>query len=228
MSDQRRCLFTALDFSDDPTLPWTPYLIQNPCLKGQAVAERIIYKEVLIAILDTGDAEMYLSAGIQKFQSLFLQLFDPAYNARAMPAVLTKDSRELPPELFSRVMTTGHKHHRFIFLDWHRAPDGHLFGKDVFSGKEISSQQTEPIYILPCPVQQQPSGLQGEQLCRVVRAANFCPFRALWCFQFPTGLAFAPAFPAVAQQRQVQHQGLVQTIALCLNKTDFAQPPGSY
>ena len=72
MSDQRRCLFTALDFSDDPTLPWTPYLIQNPCLKGQAVAERIIYKEVLIAILDTGDTEMYLSAGIQKFQSLFL------------------------------------------------------------------------------------------------------------------------------------------------------------
>lgn len=171
---------------------------------------------------------MYLSAGIQKFQSLFLQLFDPAYNARAMPAVLTKDRRELPPELFGRVMTAGHKHHRFIFLDWHRAPDGHLFGKDVFSGKEISSQQTEPIYILPCPVQQQPSGLQGEQLCRVIRAANFCPFRALWCFQFPTGLAFAPAFPAVAQQRQVQHQGLVQIITLCLNKTDLAQPPGSY
>ena len=95
---------------------------------------------------------MYLSAGIQKFQSLFLQLFDPAYNARAMPAALTKDRRELPPELFSRVMTTGHKHHRFIFLDWHRAPDGHLFGKDVFSGEEISSQQTEPIHILPCPV----------------------------------------------------------------------------
>ena len=226
--DQRRCLFAALDFSDDPALPWTPYLIQNPCLKGQAVAERIIYKEVLIAILDTGDAEMYLSAGIQKFQSLFLQLFDPAYNARAMPAALTKDRRELPPELFGRVMTAGHKHHRFIFLDWHRAPDGHLFGKDVFSGEEISSQQTEPIHILPCPVQQQPSGLQGEQLCRVIRAANFCPFRALWCFQFPTGLAFAPAFPTVAQQCQVQHQGLVQIIALCLNKTDLAQPPGSY
>ena len=124
-------------------------------------------------------------------------------------------------------MAAGHKHRRLVLFG-SVAPDGHLLRKSIFFGEEIASQCKVAIHHFLCPVQQKPSGLQGQQLCRVVRAGDFRALCAPWGLQFPARAVFTPVFPAILQQGKIQHQCFVQVVPQRLNIAKTPQPANTY
>ena len=76
------CFFAVIDLSYDALLPFAAQFVQQPCLKGQAVAEGVVHKEIFIAVLHPGNAEVDPAVWVKNMQFPALQCFDPAHNAR--------------------------------------------------------------------------------------------------------------------------------------------------
>ena len=107
-------------------------------------------------------------------------------------------------------------------------PDGHLFCKCVLPGEEIAAQQRKSGHDFPLSVEQEPPGLQGQQLRRIVRQGDFCALCTVGLVQFPAGMIFPPQLHAILQQGQVQHQSLKEIVALCLNVPQLAKPASAH
>ena len=128
-------------------------------------------------------------------------------------------------------MTAGHKGDLpglFALLGIRVTPDGHLFCKCILSCEEIAAQQGKAGHDFSLSVEQEPPGLQGQQLRRIVRQGDFCALCTVGLFQFPAGLIFPPQLHAILQQGQVQHQGLKEIVTLCLNVPQLSQPASAH
>ena len=97
-------------------------------------------------------------------------------------------------------MPTGHKSGGsglFALFGVRVAPDGHLLRKGILPREEIAAQQGEARHRLSFPAEQQPPGLQCQQLGRVVRQCDLCSFCAAGHIQLPARTVLFPQLSAV-------------------------------
>ena len=223
----------APDLIPDGHCPAPSQFSQQRGLKGQAVAEGIVHKEILISVLHAADGKADQPLAFQRTVRVILKHFHPADNAGPADAFpfLTEHCRKLPPELLCRVVTAGYKGDLpdlLALFGIRVTPDGHLFRKCILPGEEIAAQQRKSGHDFPLSVEQEPPGLQGQQLRRIVRQGDFCALCTAGLFQFPAGLIFPPQLHAILQQGQVQHQSLEQVAALRLNVPQLSQPASAH
>ena len=228
-----RGLLAAPDLIPDGHCPAPSQFSQQRGLKGQAVTEGIVHKEILISILHAADGKADQPLAFQRAVRVILKHFHPADNARLADTLpfLAEHGRKLPPELLCRVVTAGHKGDLpglFALFGIRVTPDGHLFCKCVLPGEEIAAQQRKSGHDFPLSVEQEPPGLQGQQLRRIVRQGDFCALCTAGLVQLPAGLIFPPQFYAILEQSEVQHQSLEQVAALRLNVPQLSQPASAH
>ena len=228
-----RGLLAAPDLIPDGHCPAPSQFSQQRGLKGQAVAEGIVHKEILISVLHAADGKADQPLAFQRTVRVILKHFHPADNAGPADAFpfLTEHCRKLPPELLGRVVTAGYKGDLpdlLALFGIRVTPDGHLFRKCVLPGEEIAAQQRKSGHDFSLSVEQEPPGLQGQQLGGVIRQGNFCALCTVGLFQFPAGMILPPQFYAILEQSEVQHQSLEQVAALRLNVPQLAKPASTH